>query len=373
VLVLLCALAVFGRPLQGLNVTDIITGYGYPVQLYDATTDDGYTLLMVRIPHGINNTKASRGPVLLQHGLTDSCAGWVLNPPYQSLAFILADAGYDVWLGNNRGNGYSMVSSNPSTFWEFTWDEMALHDFPTQINFVLQTTGYSKLSYIGHSEGTIQAFAGLSYNPSISQKLNIFIALAPVAYVGNLGVPMLKVLADLDLDAIIKLLGVEEFSLPEVAHLILPVICRFNPADCGFGGTLFYGSDSYFNDSRVSYYTQYEPFPTSVLNIAHWAQGVRTNLFEMFDFGPTGNMQHYGQSTPPQYNLANYPSTLPTALFTGGIDGLADPQDVQQLLNQLPSQVQVYNRGDYGHLDFLLGYKAYQLTYPTVLQLLSKY
>jgi len=137
----------------------------------------------------------------------------------------------------------------------------------------------------------------------------------------------------------------------------------------------FYGGDSYLNDTRLDFYTLYEPFPTSTKNIIHWAQGVRDGLFQRFDYGTTGNILHYGQATPPQYLLSSFPANLPLILVTGGIDGLADPADVSKLIAQLPSNAnyKILNRPDYGHLDPLLGYDAYQLTYPFVIQELDTY
>ena len=94
---------------------------------------------------------------------------WIINTN-KSLAFVLADAGYDVWLGNSRGNKYCRTNNNldistqaPEWF-DFSFYEMGMYDAPAQIDEVLKITGKQKISYVGYSQGTSQMFSALSYN-----------------------------------------------------------------------------------------------------------------------------------------------------------------------------------------------------------------
>jgi len=388
-LVLLVFSLVFtcGATLQDLcDIIPYIEEWGYSVEVHTTTTEDGYELILHRILN--NESPDDKSAVLLVHGLTDASAGYCLNGPGKSLPFILVDDGYDVWIGNNRGNGYSMnniyFGPNTTPFWQFSWDEMAEIDFPQMINYVCQTTQNEQISYVGHSQGTIQAFAGLISNSSIAEQLNIFIALAPVAYVGGITVEVWKVLTNLYAFNLLSAVGVKEFSIPAAAHTVLSATCLVasltNPLElsniCLYGSEVLYGQNSYFNTSRAYLYLLFEPFPTSVQNMMHWTQGIKNGLFQKYDYGTMGNMEKYEQSTPPAYSFENYPTDLLTVLVTGGMDGLADPADVQKLKVDLRSRnanfIEIYNP-DYGHLDPLLGYQAYDLTYPQILSFIDDY
>jgi len=362
------------------NVSEIIRDYGYPCEDHlTPPTSDGWKLSIQRIPYGKKNTNQTRkGVVFFQHGLTDSSVGVTLNPPFQSLSYILADNGYDVWLGNNRGNGYSMenihYTHRDKEFWDFSWDEMATIDMPAQISYVLEQTGQSKLTYIGHSEGTIQAFAGFLANSSLVNNVNLYVALAPVAYVQYVESIIVKALAALRTEDIFFLLGVKDFNLPNAINALLPGFCTIDPGLCKFSIDLICGPTTYLNTSREGYYLHYEPNPTSVKNMAHWAQGVRAGTFAKYDYGKKGNIQHYDQPTPPEYDLTKFPTQteLPMALFAGGEDYLADPKDVERLLSLLPTPPFVKYESTYAHLDPLIGTNAYEWIYPIILQLLDQ-
>lgn len=71
---------------------------------------------------------------------------------------MLADLGYDVWLGNARGNRYSRqhITNDPDgwrgnrrKFWTFSWDEIGQIDIPAMIYYYISAiTNERRLHYM---------------------------------------------------------------------------------------------------------------------------------------------------------------------------------------------------------------------------------
>lgn len=117
------------------------------------------------------------------------------------LGYLLADLGYDVWMGNARGNRYSRnhVSNDPDgwrgnrrRFWSFSWHEIGEIDLPTMIDYVSTVTGYRRMHYIGHSQGTTAFFVMCSQRPEYNDRIISMNALAPVAFMSNLKSPFVR-------------------------------------------------------------------------------------------------------------------------------------------------------------------------------------
>jgi pimeloyl-ACP methyl ester carboxylesterase len=358
------------NPIEGMNAPQIIAYWGYPVETHPVTTEDGYILTMFRIP------KPGAPPVYLQHGFLDSADTWLMNSPTESLAFILYDAGYDVWLGNARGNQYAQAHTtypvNSKEFWAFSWDQMAQYDIVAMAKFVTSTNGAQNCTYVGHSQGTTMYFANAVMYGTALPLINAFVGLAPITFIGHTTSPILRTAADLHLDNIIDFFDDKEFELtPAFAKKWCGALCEDDPTICDDMIAAFSGYDkAYFNMSNWDVYASHFPSPTSVYTFVHWLQIIRSMGFAMFDYGLITNLEKYGQATPPKYDLTQYQGP-PLYLHHGGADMLCDPTDFQTLASTLPSSsiTEIYFYPPWGHLDFVWGLDAVQC-YAKILDIL---
>ncbi|XP_058834372.1 lipase 3-like isoform X2 [Topomyia yanbarensis] len=173
-------------------VMDTIQAADYPANVHVVVTKDSYILKLHRIPDPAleedtdddkvesesptdNDVATFRGVVLLMHGMFSTAADFVVTGPENGLAFILADAGYDVWLGNARGTRFSRknLNLNPKSaaFWDFSWHEIGINDLPAMIDYILLHTKQRKLFYIGHNQGVTAMLALLSEKPAYNRKI----------------------------------------------------------------------------------------------------------------------------------------------------------------------------------------------------------
>ncbi|KAG8642239.1 hypothetical protein MANES_12G068700v8 [Manihot esculenta] len=350
---------------------------GYICQEHKVTSEDGYILSLQRMPAGRSGKLADNPPVLLQHGLSSDGATWLSNSPDESLAFILADNGYDVWIANTRGSrfsrGHTSLTPYDPAYWDWTWDELAAHDLPAMFQYVHQQTG-QKLHYVGHSLGTLTALAVLSQE-KLPNMLRSAALLSPIAYLNQITSLLSKAAADAFLVEEIYWLGLREFDPQgQATSKLLEYICSEPGVDCTNLWTAVTGANCCLNSSNI---LDNLSQPTATKNMIHLSQMIRTGNIAMYDYGnEEDNMEHYNESTPPVYNMESIPKDFPLFLSYGVKDSLSDPADVGVLLQNLKDhdadKLTVLSVEDYAHLDFVFGVNANNVVYHPVMAFFNR-
>ena len=169
---------------QSDDVLDLIKSDGYNGQRYQVETKDEYLLVLHRI--SLQNETSSKPPVFLMHGLFANSFDYLMTGPKIAMAYLLADNGYDVWIGNSRGGKFSMkhktLSSESEEFWDYSFHEIGFYDLPAMIDYMLNETKSSKAFYVGHSQGSTSFLVFLSTRPEYSDKILQAHLLAPAAF-----------------------------------------------------------------------------------------------------------------------------------------------------------------------------------------------
>ncbi|XP_074965866.1 lipase member M-like [Phalacrocorax aristotelis] len=380
-------------PEVSMDVGEIIRYHGYPYEEHEVLTDDGYYLTMQRIPHGRSNPgsmssshkaeaqgssmfcPSPKPAVLLQHGLVLEGSNWVTNLPNSSLGFILADAGYDIWIGNSRGNSWSRKHKefefHQQEYSAYSFHEMAMYDLPAMINYILQKTGQEQLYYVAYSQGTTTGFIAFSSIPELDHKIKMFFALAPITTSSNMKSPLVRVF-DLPEPLVKLILGhTVVFNKGEILQQVISSLCSYHifKSFCSLALYLSGGFTNSLNVSRIDVYLSHYPDSTSVKNMLHWRQIYQTGEFKYYDYG-SDNMLHYNQTTPPFYKLENMKA--PLAAWYGGRDWISVPEDVNITLPRITNVAYKKYIPEFVHFDFLWGMQAYEQVYKEILELMEK-
>uniref|UniRef100_J3MUN9 AB hydrolase-1 domain-containing protein n=1 Tax=Oryza brachyantha TaxID=4533 RepID=J3MUN9_ORYBR len=307
---------------------------------------------------------------------------WLLGSPEESLPYILADRGFDVWIANNRGTRWSRrhVSLDPSSrsYWNWSWDDIVVNDMPAIVDYICSHTG-QKPHYVGHSMGTLVALAAFSEGRMVD-KLKSAALLSPVAYLSHITTPIGIVLAKAFVGELISnLFGIAEFNpaSPQVSNLVRS-FCRNPGINCYDLLTSFTGKNYCLNNSAVDVFLKYEPQPTSTKTLVHLAQTVRDGVLTKYDYvRPDVNVAKYGQADPPSYNMSAGPAWAPLFPRPAGRDSLSAPADVGLLLDDLRGhagdRLAVQYLQQFAHADFVIGVCAKDYVYNDVISFFHRF
>ncbi|CAH4000318.1 lipase 1-like isoform X2 [Pieris brassicae] len=317
------------------TVPQLILSAGYPVNKYRVTTGDGYILQMYRIPAGrrtarrSDNAKGKR-PVLLMHGLMGSSDNFLIMGPDKSLGYMLADAGYDVWLGNMRGTVHSAhqnLTRQDAKFWNFSFDEHGKYDLPAMIDKVLSVTKLDKLFYIGHSMGTTTFFVMMSEKPEYNKKIVAFIALSPAVYIGTMKPFVQLLLRDLNLSNRMRAQGIYSSEIVQNQWQIIAATCMGRKIEenmCVRVVSLLVGEN---NAESMLPVIVARVQPGSWQQFEHYGKLVESDVFTAWENGFNGTIR--------PYNISNV--KVPVEIIYGENDQLVHKTQVLRLAEELKS------------------------------------
>ncbi|KAJ5958278.1 Alpha/beta hydrolase fold-1 [Penicillium vulpinum] len=347
------------------DFTEICALFGYQAEEHIVQTNDGYLLGLHRLAYrkGEENMRVNHGPsgirkkvVYLHHGLLMSSEVWVaLTDEQRCLPFQLVERGYDVWLGNNRGNKYSKksirFSPGSNEFWDFSIDQFAFSDIPNSIEYILEVTDQPSLSYIGFSQGTAQAFATLAIHPLLNQKIDVFVALAPAMAPSGLRNRIVDSLMKASPDFLFLLFGRRSIlSSTTMWQTILypPIFVRI--IDTALRALFNWKCRNIKQTQKLAAYLHLYSF-TSTKCVVHWFQIIRNKNFQFYDdelyapFSVTASERFYKPLKYPTRNIKT-----PIVLLYGDSDSLVH---IGVMLKHLPPNTVAQAIPTYEHLDFL--------------------
>lgn len=307
----------------------------------------------------------------------------------RSLALMLANNGYDVWLAstrgvddNNRGfmgrrraietltDRWNIFKKNMTlgevellwdrtakSYWSFTLDDQIAHELPSQIGTVMNVTGANKVILTGYSNTCLTTLAMLSIRPDIARHVDTFVAIAPVVYYSKLSGWFRWFMSDF-MQLVPKQMDMALFLSPQLAKFLRKVAAKactnlsVRYTMCKFLFNTLFGSSSQFRTNLELPVFGHMLRPTSWKCLAQHLQIVKSHRLAKFDYGPRLNMKFYESRLPPEYKLHLIDRNIKMGLVSGDKDVWANPHTVEEVRTRLSKKVELdLTIQDYNHVD----------------------
>jgi pimeloyl-ACP methyl ester carboxylesterase len=347
---------------------DYIKQYGYELEENPVTTEDGFILSVWHLQPKKPNGKV----VFLQHGLADT-AWTFFQLKHKSLPFFLLQEGYDLWLGNIRGNIFSSKHATKkikADYNNFTIDEFVKYDLPTMVDYVKSRTGVKKLSYIGHSQGSTMFFMLTMHNPSYVQ--NNFDHFATLGTVPNIAYTHFAPIELLDkISGILKAVKIfDTINLTNAQRNLVSGFCKLSPGICG----KFFDAAAALHPSKRMNYTDifnfmfYYPGGVSKTNLLHWSQIHKMKQLVYY------NPNFEKEQTAVPYNTENLKNwKIKSLISRTDDDTFSSYEDVTEFYMNVEdkSLIEILDLKDYSHLDVLGAESAYEEIYMPIINFLK--
>jgi hypothetical protein len=331
--------------------------------VHDVATSDGTAVRLTRYAMG------GKGPVVLAPGYGNAARVFALDTVPKSFASYLGERGYDVWLFDYRAS-----PDLPSSFTQFTVDDIAMRDWPAAIAHVRRETGADSVQALGHCIGALTLFMAIGGGLE-GVRSATFSALAghPIPTPAN------RLRAHLRVPTVLRRLGMDGISthyrpdsLPDRAlERVMRALPLTRMHDSPVGRRIYFIYGDVFDHSRIDEATMAEAVPSFFGNsnmtfFEHMAVMVRKGGRAVDARGRDVYLA----------NTDRY--RMPISLLTGEHNRMFVPRGIAAThdLLQAANGPELYSSRvieGYAHLDLWLGRDAARDVFPVALAELERH
>jgi len=331
-------------------------------EVHPVPTSDGTEVRLTRYRMG------DKGPLVLAPGYGNAARAFAVDTIRKNWVQYLGEHGYDVWLLDYRAS-----PDLPSSWTQFTVDDIALRDWPAAIATVRGQTGADSVQAMGHCVGGLSLFMAIGGGLEGLRSAH-FSALAghPIPTVGN------QIRAGMRMATLFRLAGIEglntdynpESGWDRAVEALMKAVPFRHVYDHPVARRIYFTYGDVYRYENINRATMEQAVP------GFFGNGNITFFEHISLMIRASAARNAGGEDVYLANADAY--RFPMTFMTGEFNRMFVPKGLQRTYDHLrkangPQHYSHHVFKDYAHLDCWLGTEAERDVWPTALAELEKH